>query len=163
MVLCFGAASAGVVRRLRKESGRHQCEHPRARVQVVDADPFVWLVGCRAVTRATNDRCESAPGIPGGVCCSSEARDLPAAGIELADHSLDDACEVVIVARRKRREEQRRTGRHIDTRPRFPQPVNELLDGRSGALDPAASWLHETQRAWDSRLGRLKRAVERQA
>ena len=34
---------------------------------------------------------------------------------------------------------------------------------RSGALDPAASWLRDTQRAWDSRLGRLKRAVERQA
>lgn len=34
---------------------------------------------------------------------------------------------------------------------------------RAGALDPAASWLRDTQRAWDSRLRRLKRAVERQA
>ena len=32
---------------------------------------------------------------------------------------------------------------------------------RSGALDPAASWLTDTQRAWDARLGRLKRSVER--
>jgi DNA-binding transcriptional ArsR family regulator len=32
---------------------------------------------------------------------------------------------------------------------------------RSGALDPAASWLHDTQRAWDGRLARLKRSVER--
>jgi DNA-binding transcriptional ArsR family regulator len=32
---------------------------------------------------------------------------------------------------------------------------------RSGALDPAASWLQDAQRAWDRRLGRLKRSVER--
>jgi DNA-binding transcriptional ArsR family regulator len=32
---------------------------------------------------------------------------------------------------------------------------------RTGALDPAASWLRDTQRAWDRRLSRLKRSVER--
>jgi DNA-binding transcriptional ArsR family regulator len=31
---------------------------------------------------------------------------------------------------------------------------------RSGALGAAASWLGETERAWDARLGRLKRSVE---
>jgi DNA-binding transcriptional ArsR family regulator len=34
---------------------------------------------------------------------------------------------------------------------------------RGAALDPAASWLAEAQTAWDARLGRLKRAVEREA
>lgn len=34
---------------------------------------------------------------------------------------------------------------------------------RGAALDPAASWLADAQTAWDSRLGRLKRAVEREA
>jgi DNA-binding transcriptional ArsR family regulator len=32
---------------------------------------------------------------------------------------------------------------------------------RPGALGPAASWLRETETAWDERLPRLKRAVER--
>jgi DNA-binding transcriptional ArsR family regulator len=32
---------------------------------------------------------------------------------------------------------------------------------RPGALRPAASWLQETEAAWDKRLPRLKRAVER--
>ena len=32
---------------------------------------------------------------------------------------------------------------------------------RPGALGPAASWLRETEAAWDERLPRLKRAVER--
>jgi DNA-binding transcriptional ArsR family regulator len=34
---------------------------------------------------------------------------------------------------------------------------------RESALDPAASWMRKTQSAWDARLGRLKRAVEREA
>jgi DNA-binding transcriptional ArsR family regulator len=34
---------------------------------------------------------------------------------------------------------------------------------RDSALDPAAAWLVKTQAQWDSRLGRLKRAVEREA
>jgi DNA-binding transcriptional ArsR family regulator len=34
---------------------------------------------------------------------------------------------------------------------------------RAGALRPAAAWLEETEAAWDDRLGRLKRVVERQA
>ena len=32
---------------------------------------------------------------------------------------------------------------------------------REGALDPAASWLHDAEAAWEERLPRLKRAVER--
>jgi DNA-binding transcriptional ArsR family regulator len=32
---------------------------------------------------------------------------------------------------------------------------------REGALRPAATWLSETEEAWDSRLARLKKAVER--
>lgn len=32
---------------------------------------------------------------------------------------------------------------------------------RPGALDPADTWLHATAAAWDGRLTRLKRAVER--
>jgi DNA-binding transcriptional ArsR family regulator len=32
---------------------------------------------------------------------------------------------------------------------------------RSGALDPAASWMRDAESAWDTRLTRLKRAVER--
>jgi DNA-binding transcriptional ArsR family regulator len=32
---------------------------------------------------------------------------------------------------------------------------------RPGALGPAASWLRETEAAWDQRLPRLKKAVER--
>jgi DNA-binding transcriptional ArsR family regulator len=32
---------------------------------------------------------------------------------------------------------------------------------REGALSPAASWLSETEAAWDRRLLRLKRAVEK--
>lgn len=32
---------------------------------------------------------------------------------------------------------------------------------RPGALRPASAWLDETAAAWDERLGRLKRAVER--
>jgi DNA-binding transcriptional ArsR family regulator len=32
---------------------------------------------------------------------------------------------------------------------------------REGALDPAATWLRETEAAWDRRLPRLKEAVER--
>jgi DNA-binding transcriptional ArsR family regulator len=32
---------------------------------------------------------------------------------------------------------------------------------RKGALGPAASWLRETEAAWDDRLPRLKHAVER--
>jgi DNA-binding transcriptional ArsR family regulator len=31
---------------------------------------------------------------------------------------------------------------------------------RAGALDPAMAWLSETDRAWETRLGRLKGAVE---
>ncbi len=31
---------------------------------------------------------------------------------------------------------------------------------RSGALDPARAWLTETDRAWEARLGRLRRAVD---
>jgi DNA-binding transcriptional ArsR family regulator len=34
---------------------------------------------------------------------------------------------------------------------------------RRGALEPAASWLRETEAAWDERLPRLKRAVERRS
>lgn len=34
---------------------------------------------------------------------------------------------------------------------------------REGALRPAAAWLHETEVAWDRRLGRLKDVVERRA
>jgi DNA-binding transcriptional ArsR family regulator len=45
---------------------------------------------------------------------------------------------------------------------REPGPGREVRYRlRSGALDPAASWLGETRRAWDRRLGRLKRSVER--
>jgi len=29
-----------------------------------------------------------------------------------------------------------------------------------GALDPAAAWIRDAERAWDARLARLKRAVE---
>ncbi|MHB8243644.1 MAG: ArsR/SmtB family transcription factor [Solirubrobacteraceae bacterium] len=32
---------------------------------------------------------------------------------------------------------------------------------RAGALSPAAQWIGEAERAWDERLGRLKRSVER--
>jgi len=32
---------------------------------------------------------------------------------------------------------------------------------RPGALSPAATWLHDAEAAWDGRLGRLKRTVER--
>ena len=32
---------------------------------------------------------------------------------------------------------------------------------RPGALTPAASWLSEAEAAWDGRLARLKRSVER--
>ena len=32
---------------------------------------------------------------------------------------------------------------------------------RDGALGPAAAWIGETEAAWDARLTRLKRAVER--
>ena len=32
---------------------------------------------------------------------------------------------------------------------------------RPGALAPASTWLDETAAAWDERLGRLKRTVER--
>lgn len=31
---------------------------------------------------------------------------------------------------------------------------------RDGALDEAATWVREAERAWDRRLGRLKRVVE---
>jgi DNA-binding transcriptional ArsR family regulator len=31
---------------------------------------------------------------------------------------------------------------------------------RDGGLGPAATWIRETENAWDSRLNRLKRAVE---
>lgn len=31
---------------------------------------------------------------------------------------------------------------------------------RDGALDEAAAWLHEAERAWDGRLARLKRSLE---
>jgi ArsR family transcriptional regulator, cadmium/lead-responsive transcriptional repressor len=34
---------------------------------------------------------------------------------------------------------------------------------RDGALDPASAWLADAQAAWDARLARLKRAVERGA
>ena len=45
---------------------------------------------------------------------------------------------------------------------RVPGPGREVRYRlRDAALDPAASWLAETQTAWDSRLGRLKRSVER--
>jgi DNA-binding transcriptional ArsR family regulator len=45
---------------------------------------------------------------------------------------------------------------------REPGPGREVRYRlQSGALDPAASWLRDTQRAWDGRLGRLKRSVER--
>jgi ArsR family transcriptional regulator, cadmium/lead-responsive transcriptional repressor len=32
---------------------------------------------------------------------------------------------------------------------------------RPGALDPASTWLRQTEASWDERLPRLKRAVER--
>jgi DNA-binding transcriptional ArsR family regulator len=32
-----------------------------------------------------------------------------------------------------------------------------------GALNPALEWMRDAERAWDARLGRLKRAVERPA
>jgi DNA-binding transcriptional ArsR family regulator len=32
---------------------------------------------------------------------------------------------------------------------------------RSGALGPAAAWIHDAESAWDERLARLKDAVER--
>jgi ArsR family transcriptional regulator, cadmium/lead-responsive transcriptional repressor len=32
---------------------------------------------------------------------------------------------------------------------------------RDGGLGPAATWIRETETAWDNRLTRLKRAVER--
>ena len=45
-----------------------------------------------------------------------------------------------------------------------PGPGREVrYQLRAAALDPAASWLAEAQTAWDVRLGRLKRAVEREA
>jgi DNA-binding transcriptional ArsR family regulator len=45
---------------------------------------------------------------------------------------------------------------------RAPGPGREVrYQLRAGALDPAASWLTDTQRAWDRRLARLKRSVER--
>jgi len=34
---------------------------------------------------------------------------------------------------------------------------------RPGALAPASAWLTDTQRAWDGRLARLKRAIEQSA
>jgi len=32
---------------------------------------------------------------------------------------------------------------------------------RAGALEPASSWLRDAEAAWDGRLARLKRSVER--
>ena len=45
---------------------------------------------------------------------------------------------------------------------RLPGPGREVhYRLRRGALAPAASWLRETEAAWNDRLPRLKRAVER--
>jgi predicted ArsR family transcriptional regulator len=45
---------------------------------------------------------------------------------------------------------------------RQPGPGREVRYRlREGALDPAATWLRESEAAWDERLPRLKRAVER--
>jgi ArsR family transcriptional regulator, cadmium/lead-responsive transcriptional repressor len=45
---------------------------------------------------------------------------------------------------------------------RAPGPGREVRYRlRHGALGPAASWLRETEAAWDDRLPRLKHAVER--
>jgi predicted ArsR family transcriptional regulator len=45
---------------------------------------------------------------------------------------------------------------------RAPGPGREVRYRlREGALGPATTWLRETEAAWDRRLPRLKRAVER--
>ena len=45
---------------------------------------------------------------------------------------------------------------------RSPGRGREVLwELRPGALAPAAGWMQATQRAWEGRLDRLKRAVER--
>jgi DNA-binding transcriptional ArsR family regulator len=44
---------------------------------------------------------------------------------------------------------------------RLPRGGREVRYGlRDGALAPVATWMGETERAWDARLARLKRAVE---
>lgn len=45
---------------------------------------------------------------------------------------------------------------------RAPAPGREVRYRlRAGGLDPAATWMRATETAWDERLSRLKRAVER--
>jgi DNA-binding transcriptional ArsR family regulator len=47
----------------------------------------------------------------------------------------------------------------IERAPGSGREVNYRL--RRGALDPASTWLRETEAAWEDRLPRLKDAVER--
>jgi DNA-binding transcriptional ArsR family regulator len=47
----------------------------------------------------------------------------------------------------------------LDRAPSVGREVRYSL--RAGALDPALAWLHETDRAWEARLHRLKGTVER--
>ena len=44
---------------------------------------------------------------------------------------------------------------------RAPAPGREVAYRlRDGGLDPAAAWMRATEAAWDTRLARLKRALE---